>query len=88
MHDLEARIDWNEECRWSPGISRMTFSPDGRVLAVTDASCCFRLYEVGTWREIPWTGPTEGVTSVAFSEDGKTIATGMRETTVLLWPSP
>ncbi len=86
--DEVARIDWTDNCQWHPGTARLTFSPDGRILAATDSFCCFRMYEFGTWREIPWTGPTEGVAAVAFSQDGKRLATAMRDTTILLWPAP
>ena len=63
----------------------ITFSPDGTVLAVP----CYPgvwLYDVATGTEINLlVGHTEPVSSVAFSPDGKILAGGSRDNTILLW---
>ena len=63
----------------------LVFSPDGTRLAV--ASCIgIWLYDVHTGAEVALlTGDTEPVISVAFSPDGKTLASGSRDSTILLW---
>jgi WD40 repeat protein len=53
----------------------MTLSPDGRILAAADASSKVQLWDIATGRQIgvAFTGPTFGVTSLAFSPDGRIL---------------
>ena len=59
-------------------ISEIQYSPDGTRVAVA-SSIGIWLYDTATHQEVALlTGHTSGVASVAFSPDGRTIASGIR----------
>ena len=63
----------------------IAYSPDGTRLAVV-SSIGIWLYDTATYHEVALlTGHTDGVTSVAFSSDGNTLASGHSDSTVRLW---
>src|SRR5262249_17280877 len=64
----------------------MAFSPDGRVLVLGDAEGTLRLCLAATGKEVGrLPGHRSGITCLAFSADGKALASGSGDTTVLLW---
>ena len=66
-------------------IKKITLSPDGTLLAVA-SSIGVWIYGVHTGEELVLlTGHTGDVTSVAFSSDGSTLASGSADSTVRLW---
>ncbi|HKI32920.1 MAG TPA: PQQ-binding-like beta-propeller repeat protein [Gemmataceae bacterium] len=71
-------------------VTAVQFSPDGRLLAaaylLADKKPHVRVWEVasGTPRH-EFTGHTGEVTALCFAPDGKALATGAADTTVLLW---
>ncbi len=66
-------------------ITDMTFSPDGNQLAVA-TSIGIWLYNVQTGtEEALLSGHTELVTSIEYSPDGKTLASGSLDWTIRLW---
>ena len=66
-------------------IFEIAYSPDGTRLAVA-GSIGIWLYDTQTGEELNLlTGHTGGVSSVAFSPDGNTIASGSYDDTVRLW---
>jgi WD40 repeat protein len=67
------------------GCRSLTFSPDGKTLASGSYST-IRLWEVATGRERQvLRGHRGSVTGVAFSPDGKQLASGGSDGTVRLW---
>jgi WD40 repeat protein len=71
----------------SADISRVAFSPGGRLLASADFGGVVRLWEPGSGREMKVfdSGHADGITSLAFSPDGRTLASGGADNIIRLW---
>src|SRR5262249_35667752 len=70
-----------------PGMDRFAFSSDGKWLASAGGSPpVLRLWEVVSGQECrQWSGPPDGVASLAFTPDNRTLLTGSIDSTLLGW---
>jgi len=70
----------------------LAFSPDSRLLATayrTAADRKIRLWDVRSGEEVcQLNGHEAGIDALAFSQDGKTLASASTDTTILLWHIP
>jgi WD40 repeat protein len=71
-----------------PGpVTCLTFSPDSRLLATVGADACLRLRDAADGRLLAtFRWHQSDIDTVAFSPDGRWIATGGKEDRVKLWP--
>lgn len=89
LWDLTARKD-HELGPTSKEFCQVKFSRDGRLLALSD-NYTVRLWDVATVRELPAVKvPNSGAfpqsdAYIAFSDDGKRIATGGFDTDIIVW---
>jgi WD40 repeat protein/beta-lactamase regulating signal transducer with metallopeptidase domain len=64
----------------------VTFSPDGRAIVVRGAGGSVRVWDVLAGKEISqFKGHTGRVDTIAMAANGKTLASGAHDTTILLW---
>ncbi len=67
------------------GISRVTFSPDGGLVATTSDDCSVRLWDLRGGEHRVLTGHTDEVWRAVFSPDGSRLASTSKDGTVRLW---
>ncbi len=69
-------------------VSSLSYSPDGRMLAVAGREEKAWLFDLKTTDRVNLEGHTDLVRTVAFSPDGSGVATGSGDGTVRLWSAP
>ena len=77
------RLAWKKKQEgW---VEHLSFSPDGRYLALASWDCTVRLFDLAE-KAFSWTGRHgDAVWGVAFSPDGKLVVSGSSDGTVRLW---
>jgi RNA polymerase sigma factor (sigma-70 family) len=73
--------------RWDDGAYCLAFSSDGRTLVSVDSQdSTIRLWETWTGKErASFAGQTRQILTLAISRDGRRVATGSGDTTILVW---
>jgi len=72
--------------RHEQGVTSLTFSADGQMLASGSVDSTIRLWDRSSGKELAvLRGHEKGVRSVLFSPDGQTIASGSDDKTIRLW---
>jgi WD40 repeat protein/serine/threonine protein kinase len=68
-------------------LHAVAFSPDNRLLAIGDRAGGIRIWEVGSWQELPVPAHSIGhmIWSLAFSPDGRYFAAGGLPGGLTLW---
>ena len=79
---------WSDSGHGSRYFEQMAFSPDGRLLASSDINTV-HLWEVATASEVCiFAGHGGDIQSLAFSANGRRLATSSTDSTVLIWDWP
>jgi WD40 repeat protein len=79
---------WNDSGKPSRWLEQIVFSPDGKLLASSDGDT-IHLWEVATGKEVrTFQGHRGEIESLAFSGNGRRLASSSTDSTVLLWDLP
>jgi WD40 repeat protein/Zn-dependent protease with chaperone function len=89
LWDLATGARRSETEKTSRRVFRMQFSPDGSLMAATGGDAVdgvVSLWDTSTGKVVgTLTGHEEDVRAMAFTHDGKTLATGGKDRTIRLW---
>src|SRR5262249_39561370 len=80
--ELTRRATWDQ----STHVTRLAYHPEGRTLALGDATGEVRLCDAASGKALhTLTGHTAAITALAFSGDGGLLATGSADGELRLW---
>ena len=88
LWDISAGKSWYLPNFKSAGnVSALAFNPNGAILAIaTENDWAIQLWDMATNRPLrPLNGHKKRVTSMVFRSDGKILATGSQDGSVILW---
>jgi eukaryotic-like serine/threonine-protein kinase len=86
IRDLQARRRLARLTGHTDGVSSVSFSGDGRLLASASADRTVRIWDVATSRCVSrLIGHTDAVFSAEFHPDGKRLASAGRDRSIWLW---
>jgi RNA polymerase sigma factor (sigma-70 family) len=82
----DRKADSPEEPVEAPTASCLTFSPDGKALAVAGRDGAIRLWDENKCHPRTWpAGHQEAVRAFAYTRDGRTLVTGGDDHTIRFW---
>ena len=84
LFDLTGKLIRKFEQTGSPGALKPVFSPNGKILAVSNRNDVTQLYDVATGKRLHSLGKAM-TQEITFSPDGKTLAAGYVDGAVALW---
>jgi WD40 repeat protein len=81
LNEIRTDAEWVR----TPHVTQLAFSPDCRLLASAEDNIV-ELWELSTGQRVrSWAGHTREVACLAFANDGRTLASGSEDCTILLW---
>src|SRR5262249_44445503 len=86
VHTMTANVGPASQPFYSPGLSAVTFTPDGKRALSGQGNGILALWDLEAGKEVPgWGGHKGAVTGVALSADGKRAISASYDQTIKVW---